>query len=100
MPKPRAKISAEEAAIIDKGGAPGTVTPLPVDQPAKPEEKQAEQKKGIYRPTMIRFTPAEYDQVEDAYKRISEKQDARRLSMNAFLISAVFRGIKAMERGE
>lgn len=100
MPKPRAVLTPIEEAIISKGGEPGTglssVQPDPVPaktrKPAKaapPVEEDDDEDGGtpLYRHTMVRFKPKDFDAFKEAAKRQSEELSMK-VSFNSWVISA------------
>ena len=101
MPKPRAKLTPEEEAIIRKGGEPGTgaatVEPIRKPAPASPAPVETAPptsgrtyNKTPYRPTMVRFTFEEFDKVDNALKEYNMRHGVK-LSMNAWLVRAAMR---------
>lgn len=93
MPKPRAKLTAAEEAIIDKGGEPGngasaTVAPIrqaktkAVEKPTVPQEDA-----GVQRPIMVRFNPSDFAAVAAAARRLADELSMR-VSLNAWIVSA------------
>ena len=95
MPKPRAKLTPLQEEIINRGGEPGSGSIAPaVAEPATKATKAAAPaapapaKRGVYRPTMVRFTPEEYAEVESAFDRYNKKA-VRKVSMNNYLVTAI-----------
>jgi hypothetical protein len=95
MPKARAKLTPTEEAIIRKGGdVPVSAEPVRKHQPVQPAaETPAASPKGVYRPTMVRFTPQEFVAVEKAVKDYAAKRKVK-ISMNAWIVSACLQQIE------
>ena len=102
MPKPRAKLTPLEEAIVSKGGEPGTaarVEPIWKNEPVQPVSTPAPtvapntSQKGVYRPTMVRFTPEDFSAVEQAVKDFVATRRMK-VSLNAWIVSACMEKIE------
>jgi hypothetical protein len=98
MPKPRAKLTPLEEAIVSKGGEPGTaarVEPIRKNDPAQQVAAPAPpaSQKGVYRPTMVRFTPEDFSAVEQAVKDFVATRRMK-VSLNAWIVSACMEKIE------